>query len=139
MQGYPDPKIDSVHDAGTPAVPERYNRESAARQRRKIKEIGQALCAAGFLRLDSQAQVLGLSRSTTWVLLQASHKSVGLTAAVINRMVAAPQLPSPVRRKIVEYAAAKVAGRYGHSIRQRAEFAAKLSFRAGRAHEGSGT
>jgi hypothetical protein len=36
------------------------------RQRSKIEEIQTALLRAGALTLDKQAEVLGLSRSTTW-------------------------------------------------------------------------
>jgi hypothetical protein len=43
-------------------------------QSAKIKEVGEALVATGHVSLDEQATVLGLSRSTTWTILQANHK-----------------------------------------------------------------
>ena len=85
------------------------------------------LSAAGFVTLYSQAKVLGLPRSTTWAILKGNHKHSGLSAAVINRMLAAPQLPLLVRTKIVEYVDEKLAGSYGHSKALRRKFAEKLS------------
>jgi hypothetical protein len=87
--------------------------EMKARQSTKIREIGEALAAAGFTALDEQSKVLGLCRSTTWTLLEGNHKSSGLSASIINRMMASPLLPPPVRAKILEYIAEKAAGHYG--------------------------
>ena len=101
--------------------------EIKARQSAKIKEIGVALASLGFTGLDVQAKALGLSRSTTWTILHANHKSSGLSAKVINRMLAAPNLPALVRTKVLEYAEEKVAGRYGHSDVARNKFATRLS------------
>ena len=101
--------------------------EIKARQSAKIKEIGVALASLGFTGLDFQAKALGLSRSTTWTILHANHKSSGLSAKVINRMLAAPNLPVLVRTKILDYAEEKVAGRYGHSKMARNKFATLLS------------
>ena len=101
--------------------------EIKARQTAKIKEIGVALASLGFTGLDFQAKALGLSRSTTWTILHANHKSSGLSAKVINCMLAAPNLPAIVRTKILEYAEEKVAGRYGHSNVARNKFATLLS------------
>lgn len=84
-----------------------------ARQAAKIRQLGEALVDAGYRGLDDQARVLGLSRSTTWTILKANHKSSGLSAAVINRMLAAPDLPPRVRLKIFEYIEEKGAGLYG--------------------------
>ena len=44
-----------------------------ARQASKIREIGDALIALGYLVLDEQAKALGLVRSTAWTILQANH------------------------------------------------------------------
>jgi len=96
------------------------------RQSQKIGEIGEALVSAGYVRLDQQAKVLGLSRSTTWTLVKHSHKASGLTANVINRMLAAPQLPPTVREKINEYVRERLAGMYGHDRMQRRRFASRL-------------
>jgi hypothetical protein len=119
----------SLRDAhsGTECVPENQSTKMRSRQRVKIKEIGESLCAAGHVCLDKQANVLGLSRSTTWTVLQANHKATGLTAALINRMLAAPGLPSPVRAKILEYAEQKAAGLYGHKDRACRIFSERLS------------
>src|SRR5215813_11902897 len=101
--------------------------EFKARQSAKIKEVGEALIADGFCVLDQQAKALGLSRSTTWTILKASHKSSGLSAAIINRMLASPQLPLRVRLKIFEYIREKGAGRYGDSQRRIGKFTARIS------------
>jgi hypothetical protein len=73
-----------------------------SRQAEKIKQLGEALIATGYLHLDEQAAALGLPRSTTWSILQARHKASGLSASVICQMLAHPQLPYLVRRKILE-------------------------------------
>ena len=86
-----------------------------ARQCAKIKEIGAALQAAGYTVLDEQAEVFGLGRSTTWSVMRGGHKSSGLSAAIIKRMLAAPQLPPSVHQKLMEYVAEKCAGLYFHA------------------------
>jgi hypothetical protein len=98
-----------------------------ARQRIKIEEIRSALMRAGVLTLDEQTKVLGLCRSTAWSILKPNHKSSGLSARTINRMLVSPRLPIPVRQKIFEYVRERIAGLYGHSDRRRREFAASLS------------
>jgi hypothetical protein len=107
----------------------REHKQLKGRQTTKIKEIGDALRAAGYLTIDTQAEALGLGRSTAWTVLRADHKSSGLTAAVVDRMLAAPMLPPPVRDKLLEYVAEKSAGLYGHCLKQRHQFLRKLSFR----------
>jgi hypothetical protein len=109
----------------------RENREMKARQCAKIREIGEALCAAGYVTLDKQAEALGPCRSTAWTVLQADHKASGLSAAVLQRMLAAPKLPNAVREKLLEYLAEKSAGLYGHCASQRRRFLAALSVRCG--------
>jgi TPR repeat protein len=96
------------------------------RQNAKIQEIKYSLAAAGALTLDKQAEALGLSRSTTWHLLNGKHKGSGISANVINRMLAAPRLPPAVRVTILEYVAEKVAGRYGDSKRRLSKFTPRL-------------
>src|SRR5262245_7880165 len=76
--------------------------ETKARQSSKIRELAEAVEAAGFLTLDEQAKVLGVPRSTAWTIRRASHKASGLSASIINRMLAAPELPLMVRAKILE-------------------------------------
>ena len=101
-----------------------------ARQASKIRQLGNALVTAGLLTLDQQAAALGLSRSTTWTILKANHKASGLSATIINRMLASPRLPLCARSIILEYVAAKAAGAYGGSKAQRCRFAARLSISA---------
>src|SRR6266487_6034524 len=98
-----------------------------ALQSSKIREVAEAVKSAGFLTLDEQAKALGLSRSTAWTIRKASHKASGLSASIINRMLAAPDLPPLARSKILEYVEEKAAGLYGGSRSQRRKFAARLS------------
>src|SRR5262245_62522174 len=77
--------------------------EMKARQSSKIRELAEAVEAAGFLTLDEQAKVLGVPRSTVWTIRRASHKASGLSASIINRMLAAPELPLLVRAKVLVY------------------------------------
>jgi len=98
-----------------------------ARQLSKIRELVEAVEAAGFLTLDAQAKILGLPRSTAWTIRRGSHKASGLSASILNRMLAAPTLPLLVRAKILEYVQEKAAGLYGGSRSQCHRFAARLS------------
>jgi hypothetical protein len=98
-----------------------------ARQSAKIRQLGEALVASGYRGLDDQAKALGLSRSTTWNILKANHKSSGLSAAIINRMLAAPGLPPHVRLKIFEYIEEKSAGLYGDERSRVRKFAARIA------------
>ena len=84
-------------------------------QSAKLREIRAALEADGFIGLDAQAMALGLSRSTAWTILSGSHKSSGLSARTLNRMLAAPLLEERARAKVLEYLAEKRAGHYGIS------------------------
>jgi hypothetical protein len=102
-----------------------------ARQASKIREIADALIALGYLALGEQANALGLARSTAWTISQANHKNSGLSATVINRMLAAPQLPTLVRAIILEYIDEKVAGLYGHSKLQLRRTARRAEQRSG--------
>lgn len=101
--------------------------EMKARQSSKIRELAEAVEAAGFFTLDEQAKILGVPRSTAWTIRRASHKASGLSASIINRMLAAPKLPLLVRAKILEYVEEKAAGLYGGSGTQRRRFTARLS------------
>src|SRR5690242_8261607 len=94
-----------------------------SRQAQKIGEIIDALTSVGYLTLDDQAKALGLCRSTTWTLVRGCHKSSGLSARLINRMLAAPNLPSVVRDKVGEYVRERLAGAYGHNSMQLRRFA----------------
>ena len=108
-----------------------------ATQCSKIRELRQALVKAGVLTLDQQTESLGLGRSTAWVILQGNHKSSGLSAATIKRMLTSQQLPPPARTILLEYVEEKLAGAYGHNQTQLRRFRERLgangqSFDAGR-------
>ena len=62
-------------------------------QRLKIEEIGRTLAECGFVELPEQAHALGLSRSTAWTIVRGTHKTSGLSAMTINRMLATDHLP----------------------------------------------
>jgi hypothetical protein len=100
---------------------------SRALQTSKIREIGETLKAAGYRHIDSQAEALGLPRSTAWTILRGSHKHSGLTASVIHQMLNNKKLPEPVRSKIIEYVAEKLSGHHGHSEKQILYFFRRLS------------
>jgi hypothetical protein len=95
-----------------------------ARQSSKIREIGEALLTVGYATLDAQAEVLGLPRSTAWTILLAEHKSTGISAKIISRML--NSLPPLVRAKIIEYAQEKAAGLYGGTREQTRRFISAL-------------
>jgi hypothetical protein len=98
-----------------------------AQQQCKIREIGYALASTGFCTLDDQAKALGIGRSTTWTILKAAHKSSGLSAGLIERILQSPQLPPEVRATVLQYAEAKAVGAYGHNPAQRQKFCVRLS------------
>jgi hypothetical protein len=92
----------------------------------KIREIGHALIAAGFVSLDKQATALEVPRSTAWTILSAEHKGTGISARIICRMLSSKRLPPLVRAKIMEYAEQRAAGIYGGTKTQNRRFASKL-------------
>jgi hypothetical protein len=98
--------------------------EAKARQARKIKDLKTALIGARLMALDEQARALGLCRSTAWAIL--AHKTSGLSATIVSRMLSAPELPSVVRRTLLEYVQEKINGAYGHSIKQSQKFSSRL-------------
>jgi len=97
------------------------------RQSTSIREIANALTVSGFYTLDEQAEALGISRSTAWTILKSPHKSSGLSAKLIGRMLSGQQLPTLARTKILEYVGEKAAGNFGHSVRLRRKFVTALS------------
>jgi len=101
--------------------------EMKGRQSSKIRELAEAVVSAGFLTLDEQAKLLGVPRSTAWTIRRASHKASGLSTSIINRMLAAPKVPAPIRTKILEYVEEKAAGLYGGNQSQRHSFSRRLS------------
>ena len=64
--------------------------EMKARQSAKIRELGQVMIDVGLRSLEEQANALGLPRSTAWTILKTCHKSTGLSAAIIERMLRFP-------------------------------------------------
>jgi hypothetical protein len=111
--------------------------ELKTRQSIKIRELASALARAGFTGLDEQAEVLGLSRSTTWAVLRGNHKCSGLSAGVIRRMLSSPQLPPSVRKTILEYIEEKAAGCYGHSSERLRKFVGQLQRSSSNANAGA--
>jgi hypothetical protein len=99
--------------------------EMKARQSAKIRQLGQALIAAGLRTLDAQADALGLPRSTAWTIVKTRHKTSGLSAGSIERMLGS-KLPPRARATIVEYVEEKSFGLYGGSRRQQQRFAVRL-------------
>jgi hypothetical protein len=97
--------------------------DNKARQTIRIKELGASLTASGLVTVGEQARALGLSRRA---LLKANHKSSGLSAASIKRMLSSPELPAHVRVTILTYVDEKLAGLYGHNKTQLRRFAAVL-------------
>ena len=85
------------------------------------------LAECGFVALDEQADVLGLSRSTAWTILRGKHKTSGLSAMTINRMLETGRLPSKVRVKLLEYIAEKMSGAYGDQKHRLEAFAGRIS------------
>ena len=77
-------------------------------QRLKIEEIGTTLAECGFVALDEQAHVLGLSRSTAWTVIRGKHKTSGLSAMTINHMLETSRLSRRVRVQVLEYIAEKM-------------------------------
>ena len=96
-------------------TPASISLDMRAKQAAKIRELRQVLVNAGFSVLDQQAVALGLSRSTAWAVLKGNHKSSGLTATLINRMLTSPKLPPSARAVLIEYVEEKSAGAYGHN------------------------
>lgn len=97
------------------------------RQATSIRQIADALRASGFYSLDKQARALGVARSTAWTILKSAHKSSGLSAKLINRMLAGQHLPPLVRTKILDYVQEKAAGDYGHNSKLRNKFVTALA------------
>ena len=98
-----------------------------ARQCSKIVELRWALEQSGHHSLDKQASALGLGRSTTWAILQASHKGSGVSGSVIKRMLRSHALPPAAKKWIAEYVSEKLSGAYGHSIKRLRIFRAQVA------------
>src|SRR6476619_584869 len=102
--------------------------ELKARQASKIAEIRQALVAAGYDTITKQAVVLGLSRSSAWAVLRGAHKSSGLSASIINRVLRSQELPPAARKIIEEYVQEKLLGAYGPNDKSLRQFRIQLGY-----------
>jgi len=102
-------------------------RAMKARQTRKIEQLREVLFTDGRLSVREQAELLGLCRSTAHAVLQRSYKHSALSAAIIKRMLACPNLPDRARTIVIEYNAEKIVGLYGHTRSQRRRFVAALA------------
>ena len=67
------------------------------------------------------------SRSTAWTVIRTTHKTSGLSAGTINRMLATGRLPPRVRLKLLEYIAEKMSGAYGDRTHRLKAFASRIS------------
>ena len=102
-------------------------RAMKARQTRKIEQLREVFLTNGRLRVREQAKLLGLCPSTAHAVLQRNYKNSGLSAAIIKRMLACPNLPESARTIILEYRDEKIAGLYGHTRSQRRRFMAAFA------------
>ena len=98
-----------------------FQLEPKERQALKLAEIREALVAAGYDTTAKQAAVLGVCRSTAWVLLN-RDKRAGPSAKVIKRILPSPQVPKKVSLKVEQYVEDKICGRYGHSKQRTQSF-----------------
>jgi hypothetical protein len=105
----------------------RKNRRAKATQASKLAEIREALVTAGYDTAAKQAAVLGVCRSTAWVLFN-RDKRVGPSANVIKRILSSAKLPPAARRKVEQYVEEKIAGLYGHSEPSRRAFSRSISY-----------
>jgi hypothetical protein len=94
--------------------------EMKARQSAKIRQLAKA---ANIDSLEEFASALNIPRSTAWTIRTGQHKASGLTASIVERMLAAPKLPSATRATSLEYVAEKASGLYGSTGRQRRDAA----------------
>lgn len=97
------------------------------RQLSKLREVAEALVTSGFVLLDDQAKVLGIPRSTAWVILHGRYKKSGLTPKVVERMLSSQVLPPLVRSKIIEYGEEKASGLYGQTTPQMHRFFSEVA------------
>ena len=107
-------------------------RDAQPRYAVKIQHIVDAIVAAGYLSLDSQAKALGVKRSTAWTIIKTKHKLDRLSSKTTDTMLANPELPPSVRTVIQRY----LAERSGEKTQTKTEFtdpwidrAARLSLR----------
>jgi hypothetical protein len=104
-------------------------------QAAKLAEVREALVAAGYDTTAKQAAILGIGRSTAWVLLNRDKKS-GPSAKVIKRILSSPQVPKEVRLKVEQYVEDKIRGRYGHSKQRTRAFSNQFELTKAKARRG---
>jgi hypothetical protein len=101
-------------------------REAKTKQASKIAALRETLICCGYDSLDKQAQILNLSRSTAWHLLNGHYKASGLSAGMIKRILSSPTLPDRTREVVHEYVQEKLGGTYGHNGVQLKRFRKQL-------------
>jgi hypothetical protein len=102
-----------------------FQLEAKEKQASKLAEIREALVAAGYDTTAKQAAILGVCRSTAWVLLN-RDKRAGPSAKVIKRILSSPNIPKRVRLKVEQYVREKTYGLYGHSEQRTLWFGAEF-------------
>ena len=96
-------------------------------QRQKIEQIARTLAECGFVALDEQGLRPRFVAQHAWTIIRGTHKTSGLCASTINRMLATGRLPLRVRQKLLEYIAAKMSGAYGDREHRLKAFASRIS------------
>src|SRR6476620_10330596 len=112
----------SLQESSSPSA-----KSMKARQCSKIAELRGLLEQSGYRSLDKQAGALGLSRSTTWAILQVSYKASGVSGSIIKKMLQSPELPPPVRQWIDQYVSEKLSGAYRHGTKRLRNFKAQVA------------
>jgi hypothetical protein len=72
-------------------------------RRAALLAISNALIQTGISTLDAQSRALGLSRSTAWTVVSATHKTGRLSPKTTQHMLANPALPVQVRAAVEAY------------------------------------
>ena len=106
-----------------------------ARQAAKLVEIRETLVAAGYDTTRKQAAVLGVYRTTAWIVLNGDKKA-GPSASVIKRILSSPNIPPAVRRKVEEYILERISGLYGHGVSATRAFSNQFELTKAKARQG---
>jgi hypothetical protein len=69
----------------------------------RLRDIGNALIAAGYYSLGKQAKALGVGRSTAWNIVNGKNKCDRLAKKTTDRILANPETPPTVRKIIKQY------------------------------------
>ena len=96
-------------------------------RRPRSERLERRLRLPGFWLWTSKLKFLDCVAALPGVYSKGRHKSSGLSATTINRMLAAPSLPPSVRAILLEYIEEKTAGVYGDCKKRRSQFAARLA------------